>query len=102
MSVRKINKLGEEINSIKNQYESDINSLLYNLPRSIDIITSKKHKVDLIYLKEYEDQGEIYEEIIKKYKLAWFDMLKLLEEFAIKEQGKKKIVKKPKRGAKKK
>ena len=97
MSVRDINKLGEEINSIKNKCESDTNWFLNNLPRSIDIIKLRKKGTELINYKEYEDQKKIFEDIIKRQKRAWAEMIKLIEEFAIKEQGKKIIKKKVKK-----
>ena len=103
MGIEEINKLGNSINKIKNSCDSDVNWFFNNLPRSMDIIQSKKVKGDLIYFDEYQEHRKIFGDIIKRQKRAWAEMIKLIEDFAIKEQGKNKNKKvKPKRKVKKK
>ncbi len=108
MGINEINKLGNCINKIKKRCDSDTNWFLNNLPKSMDIIQSKRVKGDLIFYDDYIKHRKIFEDIINRKNRAWGEMIKLIEEFAIKEQNKnkkpekKKVVKKSKRRAKKK
>jgi len=97
MSVKEINKLGEEINVIKIKCNEDTESLLNSLPETINIIKSKKMGVELVYFSDYEKHLNIFKEVICKKNRAWGEMIKLIEEFAIKEQDNKPIKKQKRR-----
>ena len=91
MGIKEINKLGEEINSIKNKFDSEIDLLKQEIPENIDIIKSKSMDEELIYFKTYEHDTDILHKIIFRKDVAWGEMIKSIEEFAIKEQNNKPI-----------
>ena len=86
MSVKEINKLGKAINEISEKHKENVNLILNSLPESCEIIKFKKSGNEYISFKEYRRQVEAYIDIIQLKKLAWGEMIKLIEEFAIKEQ----------------
>ena len=96
MGIKEINKLGEAINEIKKKSDSEIDLLKQGIPENIDIINSKKLGAELIYFKTYEHNTDILHKIIFWKCKAWGEMIKLIEEFAIKGQGKKIVKKKGK------
>ena len=97
MSVKEINKLGEAINSIKDKCNIDTEKLLDSIPETIEIIKSKKIGTELVYYKTYDQNINIFREVILRKNQLWGEMLKLLEEFAIKEQDNKPIKKQKRR-----
>jgi len=89
VGIKEINKLGKAINSIKDRYNNDTEKLLDSIPETIDIIKSKKLGSELVYFSDYEKHLNIFREVINQKNQAWGEMIKLIEVFAIKEQGKK-------------
>ena len=91
MDIKDINKLGKKINEVSLKCCCDIEMLSKKNPDSITIIQSKKSGTELIYFSDYQDRLNISDNIIHRKEMAWGEMIKLIEEFAIKEQNKKKI-----------
>jgi len=90
MDIKDINKLGKKINEVSLKCHCDIEMLSKKNPESITIIKSQKSGTELIYFSDYQDRLNISEDIIHRKELAWAEMIKLIEEFAVKEQNKKK------------
>ena len=97
MDIKDINKLGKKINEISFKCHCDIEMISKRKPESITIIKSKKTGVELVYFSDYQELKNIYEDIIHRKEKSWEEMIRLIEEFAVKVQNKNE----PKRRAKK-